>query len=269
MRDRRLFDLFAANAKRGTFRADAASNTIELYDLIVSSEIEAEWYGGVSLQGFAKAMRGMSGTVHLRINSPGGDVFAGVGIAQIMREYDGEIVAHVDGYAASAASVVAIAADKVVMAPASMMMIHKAWTWGIGNADDLMATAELLEKIDGQLAEGYAARGSKDAAAFMALMAAETWLTPQEAIDCGLADELAGDKDKSATNARARWDVSAFEHARVQLAADPSPDKIRAAVEAALAARDQQDLEKAAAIAAAEHERGQRQRRAHLHARTA
>lgn len=268
MKDRRLFNLFAANTKRGTFRADAASNTIELYDLIVSSEIEAEWYGGVSLQGFAKTLRGMSGTVHLRINSPGGDVFAGVGIAQIMREYDGEIIAHVDGYAASASSVVAIAASKVIMAPASMMMIHKAWTWGIGNADDLMATAELLEKIDGQLADTYAARGSKDAATFMNLMAAETWLTPQEAIDCGLADELAGDKDKAATNARARWDVSAFERAPAPPAAQ-ADDKIRVAVEAALADRDRLDREKAATIAAAEHERGQRQRRAHLLARTA
>lgn len=269
MKDRRLFNLFAANAKRGSFRADAASNTIELYDMIVSSQIEAEWFGGVSLEGFAKTLRGMSGTVHLRINSPGGDVFAGVGIAQLMREYDGDIIAHVDGYAASAASVVAIAATKVVMAPASMMMIHKAWTWGIGNADDLIATAELLEKIDGQLADTYAARGNKDSSAFMKLMAAETWLTPQEAIDCGLADEMAGDKDKAEANARSRWDVSAFERAPAPPPAAQTDDKIRAAVEAALAERDRLDSERAAAIAAAEHEQSQRRRRAQLLARTA
>jgi ATP-dependent protease ClpP protease subunit len=253
MKDRRLLSLFAANAKRGSFRADAASNTIELYDMIVSSEIEAEWFGGVSLEGFARSLRGMSGAVHLRINSPGGDVFAGVGIAQLMREYKGEIIAHVDGYAASAASVVAIAASKVVMAPASMMMIHKAWTWGIGNADDLMATAELLEKIDGQLADAYAARGSKDSPSFMKMMAAETWLTPQEAIDCGLCDEMAGDKegddDGDEAKARSRWDVSAFAHAP--------------------AARSPAEKSAAAADAADEFERDQRQRKARLLALTA
>jgi len=234
----RLFNLFRANAKRGSFRADAATNTIELYDIIVSSEEEAAWYGGVSLQGFANALRGMSGTVHLRINSPGGDVFAGHAMAQLMNEYDGEIIAHVDGYAASAASVVAIAADKVMMAPASMMMIHKAWTWGVGNADDLMATAELLEKIDGQLVQQYAKRSNGKATAdeFMAMIAAETWLTPQEAIDCGLCDEIAPEKDKKSSQARAMWDVSAFKRAPAPPATSTQdPAVVATAVAAAVA----------------------------------
>lgn len=252
MKHHRLLNLFAANAKRGAFRAEAETNVIELYDFIVSSEEEAAWFGGVSLEGFARALRGMSGTVHLRINSPGGDVFAGVGMAQLMREYKGEIVAHVDGYAASAASVVAIAASRVVMAPASMMMIHKAWTWGIGNADDLLATAELLEKIDGQLAQAYADRSTRSgkecsAEDFMARMAAETWLTPQEAIDCGLADELA-QGEKAAANARSRWDVSAFER---------PPEQARVEDAAAVSASDE------------EFERDQRLRRARLFALTA
>jgi len=213
---RRLFNLFTANAKKGSFRADASENVIELYDMICSSDAEAEWFGGVSLQGFSKALRGMNGTTHLRINSPGGDVFAGVGMAQLMREYSAKagnkLVAHVDGYAASAASIVAIAADQVIMAPASMMMIHKAWTWGIGNSDDLLETANLLEKIDGQLADSYAGKGNKTAAEFLAMMSAESWLTPQEALDCGLCDELAPEADKSAKNSVA-WDLSAFGHA--------------------------------------------------------
>src|SRR3569833_2376048 len=255
----RLFNLFRANAKRGSFRADAATNTIELYDIIVSSEEEAAWYGGVSLQGFANALRGMSGTVHLRINSPGGDVFAGHGMAQLMSEYTGEIVAHVDGYAASAASVVAIAADKVVIGAASMMMIHKAWTWGIGNSDELLATAELLDKIDGQLVQQYAKRASGKATAdeFMSMIAAETWLTPQEAIDCGLCDEIAPDKDKKSNHARALWDVSAFMHAP----APPEPAVDPAAVAAAPAA--------AGAAAVAESELAQRRRLLQKHAKAA
>jgi ATP-dependent Clp protease protease subunit len=156
----RLRQLFSANAKRGTFRAkaDAGGNVIELYDVIVSSEDDAAWFGGVSLQAFRQALAGMTGTVHLRINSPGGDVFAGIAMAQLMREYKGEIICHVDGYAASAASLVAIAGAKCIMAPGSMLMIHKAWTFAIGNSDDLLETADLLDKIDGQLAETYASK---------------------------------------------------------------------------------------------------------------
>jgi ATP-dependent protease ClpP protease subunit len=253
MKPLRLLNLFSANAKRGTFRADASSNTIELYDYIVSSDDEAAWFGGVSLQGFAKALKGMSGTVHLRINSPGGDVFAGIGMAQLMREYSGDIVAHVDGYAASAASIVAIAANKVLMAPASMMMIHKAWTWGVGNSDELLATAELLDKIDGQLADTYAQRGNKSAAEFLDLMAKETWFTPQEAIDAGLCDEVAPESDKKSAKARAVWDLSAFDRAPASPAPSRDDDDQGAAAAAAKAA-------KAAEIAAAESGHAKRQR---------
>jgi ATP-dependent Clp protease, protease subunit len=249
MKPHRLLNLLSANAKRGTFRADVSSNTIELYDYIVSSEDEAAWFGGVSLQGFAKALGGMSGQVHLRINSPGGDVFAGIAIAQLMREYKGEIVAHVDGYAASAASIIAIAANKVVMAPASMMMIHKAWTFAMGNSDDLLATAELLEKIDGQLADTYAQRGSKSSADFLDMMAKETWFTPQEAIDAGLCDEMAPENEKTSASAHALWDLSAFDRAP----APPSRDENDRAAAAAAAAN-------AAEIAAAESEHAKRKR---------
>ncbi len=246
-----LFNLLSANAKRGSFRADASSNSIELYDFICSSEDEAAWYGGVSMQGFARALKSMSGTVHLRINSPGGDVFAGVAMAQYMREYDGDIVAHVDGYAASIASIIAIAADKVIMAPGAMMMIHKAWSWGVGNSDDFLATAGLLEKIDGQLAEQYAARaaGKTSLDDFAAMMAAETWFTGQEAIDAGLCDELAPEKDKAASQARALWDVSAFKRGPA-LSSQSNPDA--AAIAAAQAA--------AVATAVAESEHAQRKR---------
>jgi ATP-dependent protease ClpP protease subunit len=255
----RLLNLFQANTKRGSFRAEtgAGGNIIELYDVIVSSDAEASWYGGVSLQAFSKALNSMTGDVALRINSPGGDVFAGIAMAQLMREYKGgDITAHVDGYAASAASLVAVAAKKCVMAPASMMMIHKAWTFAIGNSDDLLETADLLDKIDGQLAETYAAKSGKPAAEFTAMMAKDTWFTPQEAIDAGLADELAGDDDeksKKSAQARALWDMSAFENAPKPPGA-PSPSESEKA--AALAAAAQ--VTAAAEAAAAESERQQR-----------
>lgn len=209
MQPNRLFNLFRANAKAGEFRAEG--NTLYLYDVIVSSKADAEWLGGCDAETFVQTLNGMTGDVAVRLNSPGGDVFAGVAMAAAIKAYPGKVTAHVDGYAASAASVVAAAADSVTMAPGAFQMIHKAWTMALGNADDFMSTASLLEKIDGTLADGYAAAAASrgkdsDAAAFGALMAAETWLTAQEAIDLGLADEIGA----AAPKARTAWDLSAY-----------------------------------------------------------
>lgn len=216
MRNLKLLNLYKANAKKGSFKADG--NTIYLYDVIVSSDIEAEWFGGVTPMQIADQLKGMSGDVQLRINSPGGDVFAAVAMSQMLREYSGKVVAHVDGYAASAASIVACAADECVMAKGSMMMIHKAWTIGIGNADDMRSTSDLLDKIDGQIAQGYADKSGKDVAEFIEAMSAETWFTEQAAVDAGLADRVAEDAPKKTKNS-SQWDLSAFEHA-------PKPDEV-------------------------------------------
>lgn len=214
MRHRKLLNLLARNAKKGEFRAETGDqgNTIYVYDVIVASEADAEWFGGVPADSFVKTLLGMEGPVAIRMNCPGGDVFGAKAMAQAMREYSGEITVHVDGYAASAATFLTSVADKTVVAPGAMLMIHKAWTIELGNADDFRATAELLDKIDGTIADTYeaaATRRGKDLADFAQLMKAETWLTADEAIELGLADELASDGPKS----KVEWDLSAYEHA--------------------------------------------------------
>lgn len=221
MKPLRLLNLLASNSRRGEFRAEG--NTIFIYDVIVGSDAEAEFWGGVSPEAFAKTLRGMSGAIELRINSPGGDVFGARAIAAAMKEHDGEITAYVDGYAASAASLIAVAADKVVMADGAMMMIHKAWTFAMGNETDLIATAELLGKIDATLAETYAAKSGGNADEFAALMANETWFTAAEAVSAGLADETAP-TERQASKARARWDLSAFDRAPAAPANETQPD---------------------------------------------
>jgi ATP-dependent Clp protease protease subunit len=207
---RKLFALIRANAKREPVRAEG--NILYVYDIIVSSKADAEWLGGCDAETFVQSLAAMTGDVTVRVNSPGGDVFAGVAMSTAIRNYPGKVTCVVDGYAASAASVLAIAGDTVAMAPGALMMIHDAWTIAMGGAEEFMSTAALLEKIDGTLAAGYAAASAKrmtggpDAAAFAALMDDETWLTAEEAIATGLADAIV----EAPAKVSAAWDLSVY-----------------------------------------------------------
>jgi ATP-dependent protease ClpP protease subunit len=205
----KLLNLYRLNAKRGSFRAE--KNTIYLYDVIVPSEAEAEFFGGVSAEKFAETLDGMKGDVALRINSPGGDVFAAQAMLARIRDYNGIITSYVDGVAASAASLIAVSSDKTVMAEGAMLMIHKAWTITVGNTDDHLQQASLLEKVDGIIADTYARRSNGDSASFLAAMAAETWYTGKEAVAANLADEISGEQD--AEDLAAAWDLTVFDRA--------------------------------------------------------
>jgi len=146
-------------------------------------------------------------TIRVRINSPGGDVFDGFTIYNALRQHRAKVITQVDGLAASSASVVAMAGDEVLMADASFLMIHNAWGLVIGNADELRDTAELLDKVDHQIAEVYARKGEGTAAAFLEAMAEETWYSPEEAIAAGLAD---GNVDTEPVEDR--FNLSVYKH---------------------------------------------------------
>lgn len=206
-----------ANKDKGSFRAEGS--VIWLYDAIASDEEEAMWWGGISPAAFIAALKACTGPVTLRINSPGGSVFGAQAMVVAMREYPDQITAQIDSLAASAASVIAVECARCVMVPGSMMMIHKAWGLVIGNEDDMRQTADLLTKIDTQIAGSYAARAEGDADHFLDLMRAETWFTPEEAVAEGLADEVKADNTQ---RPKAKWDLSAFAHAPTL--ADPEPE---------------------------------------------
>ena len=157
--------------------------TLYLYDVIVSDD----YWGGISAETFVKELNALDApTIHLRINSPGGEVFAARAIEAAIRNHPARIVAHVDGYAASAASFVAVACDEVEIAPGGFFMIHKAWTFTAGNADDLLHTAEMLEKLDASLVDTYAKKTGCTPEEIAGWMKAETWFSAGESVERGL-----------------------------------------------------------------------------------
>ncbi|HEY1397082.1 head maturation protease, ClpP-related [Roseateles sp.] len=228
-----LADNRQAQGRRFEVKAvDGNADEVEIfiYEPIVSSDLEAEWWGGVSPNAFVKALRGITAsTIHLRINSPGGDVFGARAIETALREHKAHLIVHIDGLAASAATFIAMAGDEIVISPGAMFMIHKAWTLTWGNADDLAKTVALLQKVDDTLGDTYAARSGQDKAQILEWMSAETWFTGEEAVEHGFVDRLAGEKEKDgAPENQATWNLSAFlaratRAAAVQTSAQAAP----------------------------------------------
>lgn len=209
-RARLPFKAEVAKAEDGTEEA-----TLFIYDVIVSDD----WWGGVKAEDIVKELMCLSvPVIHIRINSPGGEVFAARAIEDAIRRHPSKCVAHVDGYAASAASIVAIACDEVEIVPGGFFMIHRAWTLEAGNCEDFAKTAAWLAKVDDTLRDTYAADTGQKPDEIMRMMEAETWLNAQECIDLGFADRIAEAPEK----VQANWDLSVYAKAPKAQAAPPA-----------------------------------------------
>ena len=178
----------------GSVDIKAQDNTAEvlLYDFI-----GFDWWSGdgITAKQFTQdiASLGKLDSLTLRINSPGGDVFDGFAMYNILTSLEYDVRVEIDSIAASAASVVAMAGNSINMYETSQFMIHDAWAGVIGNEQDLREMADVLQKIDGQIADVYAKKAKKtDSETFRALMNKDTYLTPKESLDIGLADMIIG-----------------------------------------------------------------------------
>lgn len=129
-------------------------------------------------------------TINVHINSYGGDVAEGLAIYNVLREHKAQIVTICDGFACSAASVVYMAGDRRVMQPASLLMIHNAWTVAMGNAAQLRKTADDIETITQASVEAYKKVATISEEEIKALMDAETWILPKDAVEYGFATEI-------------------------------------------------------------------------------
>jgi len=196
----------------GTCALDVRNVSSDTTELMIYGTIGGGgWFdeGGVTAVQVSDALRGVtSANIHVRINSGGGDVFDGVAIHTLLARHPATVTTFIDGIAASAASFIAMAGDRIVSARNAMMMIHGGMTGTYGNANTHRRSADLLDKVSDNIADIYAMRAGGEASEWRARMDLNeedgVWYTGTEALDAGLVDELVGQGDDEEVNARVR-----------------------------------------------------------------
>jgi ATP-dependent Clp protease, protease subunit len=173
------------------FKAEV-TDTLDTLDLTIYGDIgESWWYDSTSAKDVEEALKGSTANqINIRLNSPGGDVFDGIAIYNQLKNHSAKVVIQVDGLAASAASLIAMAADELIMNTGSMLMIHEASTWAWGTKHDIRKTLNALEGIDKSIADIYMTRFQGERSEIETMITNETWFTASEAVDIGLADKV-------------------------------------------------------------------------------
>ncbi len=225
---RRLIQLLAKNRNRGTrprieVNEETAEATVYIYDVI-------DPYGwGVSAKDFVGELNQIAAsTIHLRINSPGGDVFDARAILTALQQHKAKKIVHIDGLAASAASLIMLAGDEIEIAQGGFVMIHKAWAFAMGNADDMTAMASMLAKVDHQLVGDYERKSGQSADQIAAWMSAETWMDADEAVANKFVDRIYT-PEAAPEN---RFDLTAYDKAPAALIAPPKAEPDTLAIRA-------------------------------------
>jgi len=177
-------------------------STVYLYDEIS--------FFGIDSEQFVKDFNAITAkTIHLRVNSPGGAVFDGLSIYNMIEQHKSRVIAHIDGLCASIASVIVMAADEVRMSENAFLMIHKPWAIIAGGADELRREADLIDKIGGSIVKSYMDKTGKTEDEIKSMMEVETWMTAQEALDGKFIDAI--DKNEKQKKAQVpTFDLSAF-----------------------------------------------------------
>jgi len=158
------------------------------------------WTGeGVTAKTFQEDLSKIKASqIDLHINSPGGDVFDGNTIYNLLKQHSANVTTYIDGLAASIASVIALAGDKIYMAENALFMLHQPYAFTIGNEEDHEKTLEILRQIGGSIAKTYISKTGKPENEIRKMMKAETWLNSDEAMEAGFVDEISGKMDIAA-----------------------------------------------------------------------
>ena len=181
------------------------SKASKVVDVYIFDEIGM---GGVNAQGFIEEIKSFKDSpMNLHINCVGGDVFDGMAIYNIIKKRTAKTTVYIEGIAASMGSVIALAADSVVMAENSLFMIHNAWGGAMGEAKEMKKTAKLLDKISGEIADIYVKKTKLPYDKVKEMMDEETWLNAEEALELGFIDSIS-----DAIKVAAKYDVSKFKN---------------------------------------------------------
>lgn len=168
--------------------------------LVLNGQISDEtWFGDEVTPGlFRDELQSCEGDITVWINSPGGDVFAAAQIYNMLMEYPGNVDVRIDGIAASAASVIAMAGNKVSMSPVAMMMIHNPMTVAMGDKKVMQQAIDMLDEIKESIINAYELKTGQSRTKIAHMMDAETWFNAKKAVELGFADDIlyAGDSDK-------------------------------------------------------------------------
>ena len=180
---------------------DEAEGTEERV-LEINGEIASEsWFDDdVTPKLFKDELLSGNGPITIWLNSPGGDCIAASQIYSMLMDYAGEVTIKIDGIAASAASVIAMAGTKVLMAPTALMMIHNPMTMAWGDKSEMTKAIEMLDEVKESIVNAYEIKTGMSRAKISHLMDSETWMNANKAIELGFADDILEDKKKCAAD---------------------------------------------------------------------
>lgn len=176
---------------------EGSERVLELYGTIA----ETSWFDDdVTPKMFHDELFADKGPVTVWLNSPGGDCIAASQIYTMLMDYQDDVTIKIDGIAASAASVIAMAGTKVLMAPTALMMIHNPMTMAYGNQADMEKAIEMLDEVKESIMNAYEIKTSLSRAKLSHLMDSETWMNANKAIELGFADDILKDSKKDAAD---------------------------------------------------------------------
>ena len=204
--------------KPGVVRVNADEGSTEA-EILIYGDIGGGWWDeGITAESISKEIADLDvDTLNVRINSGGGLVFEGVAIYNAIARHKANVIVHIDGIAASIASVIAMAGDEIRISEGSHIMIHKPWSFAVGDANAMRKEGEVLDQLEGGIIDIYAARTDRKRADLEKLVEAETWFTGQAAVDAGFADVMVPAKKKKAANSAL---LSLFKNAPQNLLSD-------------------------------------------------
>lgn len=192
----------------GSVRVNATDDAADVY---IYGDIGG-WWDGIQPDEIAKEIAELDvATLNVHVNSPGGIVFDGIAIYNAFASHSANVVMHIEGIAASIASVIVMAGDEIRIGESANMMIHKPWSFMIGDADDMRAEAEILDSLEQSIVDIYTARTENDEDQVKNWLKAETWFRGQQAVDNSFADSMVPNKKKEKKAAKSKL-LDLFQH---------------------------------------------------------